>query len=76
MTKIKQQLIKQRETDMKTNNFWLQTLSGLWLQNGNIKTVPEFEERVNALTSQDIADFLQKYFNAEHYVRVNTYPEK
>jgi len=76
MQKVKQQLIKQRETQLKTNGFWQQVLSGMWLQNDDVKTIPLFEERVNNVTSKDIADFLQKYFDTEHYVRVNSYPEK
>ena len=76
MTKMKQQLIKQRETSTKTNEFWQQTLSTKWLYNEDISTIPEFEERVNKLTSKSIANFLQQYFDVEHYVRVNLYPEK
>jgi len=76
LLKVKQQLIKQRETSLKTNDFWLQMLSNMWLQNDDITTIPAFEERINNLTAQDIVDFLQKYFDAEHYLRVNLYPEK
>jgi zinc protease len=76
MTKVKQQLLKQRETALKTNEFWSQILSGLWLRGDDITVIPSFEERVNKLTSKDIADFLQQYFDIEHYVRVNLYPEK
>jgi zinc protease len=76
MIKVKQQLIKQRETSLKTNDFWSQVLSNMWLQEDDITTIPKFEERVNNLTSKDIAGFLQKYFDSEHYVRVNLYPEK
>jgi len=76
MVKVKQQLIKHRETQMKKNEFWSQVLTNMWFQNDNVRTIPAFEERVNKLTSKDIADFLMKYFDAEHYVRVNTFPEK
>jgi zinc protease len=76
MNKVKQQLLKQRETSLKTNEFWVQGLSNMWLQGDDITTIPAFEERVNKLSSKDIVDFLQKYFDVEHYVRVNMYPEK
>ncbi|MDR2971327.1 MAG: insulinase family protein [Bacteroidales bacterium] len=76
MIKVKQQLIKRQETSLKTNEFWQQSLTSYWFQNDDIKTIPKFEERINNLTSKDIADFLQKYFDAEQYVRVNLYPEK
>jgi zinc protease len=76
MSKVKQQLIKHGETHLKTNDFWLQSLSNRWLQGDNITIIPNFEESINKLTSKDIVDFLQKYFDIEHYVRVNTYPEK
>ena len=76
MTKVKQQLIKQRETSLETNNFWRQLLSNMWIQNDDVTTIPKFEERMNQLTSEDIAHFLQQYLDLEHYVRVNVYPEK
>jgi predicted Zn-dependent peptidase len=76
MNKVKQQQIKHQETHLKDNTYWLQILCGSWLNNDDIKIIPEFEERINKVTSKDIADFLQKYFDVEHYVRVNTFPEK
>ena len=75
-TKAKQQIINQRETESKTNKFWISKLSELWLNNDNITKLIDFETHVNNLTPKDIANFLQKYFNVEHYVRVNAYPEK
>ena len=76
MIKVKQQLIKQRETSVKTNDFWRQILTNMWIQNDDVTTILEFEERVNKLTPNDIANFLQKYFDLEHYVRVNMFPER
>jgi zinc protease len=76
MTKIKQQLVKARETQLKTNQFWQKSLAEMWLQNDDVTTIIDFEARVNKLTSKDIAGFLQKYFVPEHYVRMNMYPEK
>ncbi|MCL1849949.1 MAG: insulinase family protein [Bacteroidetes bacterium] len=76
MTKVKQQLIKRQETSFKKNDFWSNILSNMWMQGDDLTTILSFEERVNELTSKDIIDFLQKYFDAEQYVRVNLYPEK
>jgi predicted Zn-dependent peptidase len=61
---------------LKTNEFWQNVLPNMWIQNDDVRTIPAFEERVNNLTSKDIANFLQKYFDPEHFVRVNMYPEK
>jgi len=76
LTKAKQQIIKQNDTNLKTNSFWISELSEKWLNNDDIKTISTFNEQVNNLTAKDIANFLQKYFDVEHYVRVNSYPEK
>jgi zinc protease len=76
MGKVKQQFGKLYETQLTTNEFWKYTLSKTWLRNGDIRTIPTSAERVNKITSKDIADFLQQYFDIEHYVRVNLYPEK
>jgi zinc protease len=76
MVKVKQQMMKHREIQLKKNDFWSQALTKMWFQNDDVKTISTYEERVNKLTSKDIANFLQQYFDVEHYVRVNTYPEK
>jgi zinc protease len=76
MGKVKQQLLKQRETFSNTNEFWKQLLSNMWLQGDDVKDITAFAEQINKLTSKDIADFLQKYFDIEHYARMNLYPEK
>ena len=76
LTKAKQQQIKQYDTNLKTNNFWLSSLTKKWLNGDDIKAISTFNERVNNITAKDIVNFLQKYLDVEHYVRVNSYPEK
>jgi zinc protease len=76
MVKVKQQMIKQRETSLKTNEFWKQMLSNMWLNDDDVAVIPTFEDRINKLTSKDIVYFLQQYFDVEHYVRMNLYPAK
>jgi len=76
MGKVQQQLIKGRETSVKKNEFWQHSLPMFWVQGDDVRTIPHFEERVNSVTSKDIANFLQQYFDVEHYVRVNSYPEQ
>jgi len=76
MGKVKQQLIKQRETQLQKNEFWSALLTNMWFQNDDVTTIPNYVERLDKVTSKDIAGFLQKYFDIEHYVRVNTFPEK
>jgi zinc protease len=76
LAKVKQQMIKNQETVLKTNDFWRDELTNLWLQDDDILAILNFDFIVNALTPQAIANFLQKYLDIEHYVRVNTYPEE
>jgi len=76
MTKVKQQLLKHHETHLKTNEYWQNVLTNMWIQDDDITTIPAFEDRINNLTSKDISDFLQKHFDIEHFVRVNLYPEQ
>jgi zinc protease len=76
MIKVKQQMIKERETNFNTNKFWRKTLSNMWFDNDDVTVIPLFEESVNKLTVKDIIDFLQQHFDVEHYVRVNVFPEK
>ena len=76
MTKVKQQMMKQRETSLKTNEFWQQILSNKFFLDEDITTIPNFVKRLNNVTAKDIANFLQNYLDLDLYVRMNMYPDK
>jgi predicted Zn-dependent peptidase len=40
-----------------------------------MNTINNYEQAVNAITIQDIIQFMGKYFDTEHVVRMDMYPE-
>ncbi len=75
LNKVKEQTLRKRETDVKTNRFWLNKISDSDF-NGDPLNVSDFEARVKAVTSKDIQTVVQKYISKDHYVRAVLYPEK
>ena len=75
LNKVKEQMLRKRETDVKTNRFWMNRISDSNF-NGDPLSVFEFEAKVKAVTSKEIQATTQKYINKDHHVRAVLYPEK
>ncbi len=74
LNKVKEQLLRQRETDVKTNDFWIHKLSSLDFNGDPTTNVTTFVERVNAVTVQDLQKSAQSLFKINHYVRATLLP--
>jgi zinc protease len=75
LNKVKEQMLRQRETDAKTNDFWLRKLSTLSFNNDPITNVTNFEQRVKAVTVEDLKKAAQLMIKKDHFVRVSLVPE-
>jgi zinc protease len=75
LNKVKEQMLRQRETDAKTNEFWLRKLSTLSFNNDPITNVTNFEQRVKAVTVEDLKKAAQMMIKKDHFVRVSLVPE-
>jgi zinc protease len=77
MTKIKEQIIRGRETALKTNSYWLSGIAQRD-QSGEDVTglISAYDDLVKALTPQQLKDAAKKYFDVNHYVKVVLLPEK
>jgi zinc protease len=75
MQKVKQQMVSARQTAMEKNSFWLSYISGKIFDDEPMNTINNYEQAVNAITIQDIIQFMGKYFDTEHVVRMDMYPE-
>ncbi len=76
--KVKEQMIRQQESSYQNNNKpWLNYLSNKYFNQEveTINSINSYANRVNEITNADIVNFLNKYFDVEHYVRMNLYPE-
>jgi len=75
LNKIKEQLIRERETDLKKNNWWIRKLENMSYYNDKAY-IAEYANIVNSTTAKEIQDISNKYFNLNNYVKVYLKPEK
>ena len=76
LKKAQEAMIRNRETDLEKNEFWLRKIESLYFNKDNPASVLNFKERVNSITIADLKNTAEKYFNPDHYVRVVLMPEK
>jgi zinc protease len=76
LNKVKETLIRERETKLKENGFWLSLLQNHYLNNDRLMTLDEYKTFVNSFTVKDIKAIADKYLNTQTYVRVALTPAK
>lgn len=76
LNKVKETWKKQYEVDIKDNNFWARKLQASVEVGSNATDVLSFEKQVDALTTRDLKDAANKYFDMKNYIQVVLYPEK
>ncbi|MEI6124238.1 MAG: insulinase family protein [Bacteroidota bacterium] len=74
LNKAKEELLRAREVDSKTNKFWLAKLESLYYDKSDGSMITDFKNKVNAITLKDIQEAATKYLTKEHYLRVVLYP--
>jgi zinc protease len=76
LDKVKENLCRERETNVKKNQFWLGKLDNLYFNDIQLNSLEQYKKLVNDITPADIQDIAKKYLTPEHYVRVVLKPEK
>ncbi len=77
LDKAKETIIRERETNLKKNNYWLSKIQQSYFLGEDINQMMSFETRLKALTLDDIKTLAAKIFTFnDHYVRVVLVPEK
>jgi zinc protease len=69
-------MIRERETQVKENSFWLSYLQNHYLYGNKILSLEEFKDLVNSFTVKDIKGVAKKYLDTENYVRVALTPKE
>lgn len=72
--KVKETFIRERETMIRENSYWLSTLQNLFLNGDRLMTLDEYKAFVNSFTVKDIKKIADKYLDTEHYVKVTLTP--
>jgi zinc protease len=74
LNKVKETLIRDRETKVKENNFWLSALQNHFLQGDKLLSLDEFKTFINSISKADIKAVAGKYLNTGSYVQVSLTP--
>ncbi len=74
--KAKEAITRERETNLKKNNYWLGKLQSAYFDGDDINLMLNFEERLKAITIDDLKQLSLKCFTKDHYVRVVLMPEE
>ena len=77
LTKVREQLLRGRETDLKTNGFWLNNI-GSRDQNGEdiAGLLGPYDALVKNLTAKQIQDAAKLYLDPKRYIKVVLLPDK
>ena len=75
LDKTKETWRKKYREGLQNNDAWLSNLSNAFIDGHNPEIVLEYEQRVNALTIQDLQKAAQKFLNMNNYVKAVLYPE-
>jgi zinc protease len=74
LNKVKETLIRERETRLKENSFWLSALQAYYLNGDRLMNLEEYKTFVNSFTTKDIKKVAGKYLDTESYVKVALTP--
>lgn len=75
LAKVKEQMTRAHESDMLTNKFWGSYIESQLLQGDDLNEVNTFADHLSGVSTKSVAQFMQKYFKTNHYIRVDLYPE-
>ncbi len=68
LNKVKLQMIKERETRMQENGFWMgQILGSYQYKENRDANITDYEAMVNSLTTHDMKRLAKRYFDLGHY---------
>ena len=68
-------MIKNRQTAMEKNNFWLSYITNRTFNDDLLNTINNYDQTVNSVTNEAIIKFMKKYVDLKHVVRIDMYPE-
>jgi zinc protease len=75
LDKVKETWKKQHHVGLQSNDYWLNSLSNGWINRENPENILDYEEKVNALTIQDLQEAAKKFLPLDKVVKAVLYPE-
>jgi zinc protease len=74
LDKVKETLIRDRESRMKENSFWMSALQNHYYQGDKLLSLADYDNFVNSISGEDIKTVAYKYLDFNHYVQVELTP--
>ena len=74
LNKVKETLIRERESRMKENGYWLSAFQNHFLIGDKLLTFDEYKALINSYSGTDIRSVAKKYLNTKSYVQVALTP--
>ena len=76
LAKVKEQIIRAREPQLKTNTFWMSTISSYDQSGEDLSTAAQaYDDIVRKLTPAQIQEAAKQYFDTKNYLRFILLPE-
>jgi zinc protease len=76
LKKAQETMLRGRETDLEKNEFWLRKIESLYFNHDSPNNIGTFNDRVNAITTDDLKVAASEFLKPDHYIRVVLMPEK
>ena len=75
MDKLKQNMKNHHAGQMKTNEYWLGSLSHSWIDGEDPSWMNDFYKIVDGISARELRETARKYLNTSNYIKVELLPE-
>lgn len=72
---VKEQQRRERETDVRTNSFWVSVLDFYFSRDEDVLDVLRYDEMIQSTTAEEIQEAARTYLAMDRYVKGVLYPE-
>ncbi len=76
LLKARETATRDYETNFEKNNYWLNKIKTAYFNEENMMTLENIKETINAVTSDDLKEMANRYFNNNNYLKVILMPEE
>lgn len=76
LDKVKKTWLEQYKVQLKENGFWSSKLQGIYFQNDDPQRIFDYEQNVNAITTDDIKNAANQLLKGQNVITAVLYPEK
>lgn len=75
LDKVKETWKKQYEVGLQNNGYWLSQLSNAWINRTNPENILDYEQKVSALTTDDLKEAALRFLPLDKMVKALLFPE-